>query len=230
MAVGGVSFVVCAQAMRTEVLTKLRNAEALTVGNVRTQSLLRDAGIEAPLMPDPASMIAMLFDERIQAHARHGEVARVRRAYLHGYRAVQFSADFGDDATLSRTVVQLDALDDGIVLFRAGAAPWHDDIGVYARLKRHMQKTDVTIFESLNVWDICVLIAHSAGWAAVCMAASSRWRMACRTRACFIRMQACSPENRPPMRKPGRCRATDRRQCNSRKAVTGTTPERWPHR
>ena len=71
--------------------------------------------------------------------------------------------------TLAQIAHQLDVLGKttglGIVLFRAGAAPWHDDIAVYARLAAGMRHADVTIFESLNVWDICALIANSDGFA-----------------------------------------------------------------
>jgi hypothetical protein len=101
-----------------------------------------------------------LFDARIRSHALRDEVARVRRAHPRGYLAVQFSADFGDDATLALIASQLKAFD--IVLFRAGAAPWHDDIDVYARMAaRHR---NVILFSSLNIWDICALIACSAGY------------------------------------------------------------------
>jgi hypothetical protein len=114
-------------------------------------------------------MIPALFDERIQAHANRDEVAEMRRAFPQGYLAVQFSADFGDDATLARIADQLDRLagsgGPGIVLFRAGAAPWHDDIAVYERMAHRMRHPAVKIFASLNVWDICALIAKSAGFA-----------------------------------------------------------------
>ncbi|BAN26973.1 polysaccharide pyruvyl transferase family protein [Caballeronia insecticola] len=155
--------------MRTEVLAKLRTGDAITSRDAQTQAALRAAGIDAPLVPDPASMIAALFGERIAAHANAGAVAEMRRAFPRGYIAVQFSADFGDDATLADLARQLDLLGAasgrGIALFRAGAAPWHDDIAVYERMARRMHHADVRIFPSLNVWDICALIAQSAGFA-----------------------------------------------------------------
>lgn len=168
-AVGGVRLESLAPALRAEVLDKLRRADALTVRDAQTHSALRLAGIGARLIPDPVSLIAALFDERIQAHADRGEVAALRGALPQGYLAVQFSADFGDDATLARIARQLDRLAEacgrGIALFRAGAAPWHDDLAVYERTVRRMNCRTVKIFASLNVWDICALIAMSEGYA-----------------------------------------------------------------
>jgi hypothetical protein len=164
MAIGGASLDTCDPATRDEALTKLRAADFLTVRDIRTQGILRDAGIGAPLMRDPVSAIRALFDERIRMHAERGEPARVRRAFPDGYLAVQFSADFGDDATLVRLAARLRDTARHIVLFRAGAAPWHDDLAVYERLAHHMRQANVTIFESLNIWDICALIVHSAGY------------------------------------------------------------------
>lgn len=168
-AVGGVKLDALAPAVRAEVLDKLSSADALTVRDAQTQAALHLAGIDARLIPDPVSLITALFDERIQAHANRGEVAALRDALPQGYLAVQFSADFGDDATLARIARQLDRLAEacgrGIVLFRAGAAPWHDDLAVYERTVRRMNCQKVKIFASLNVWDICALIAKSEGYA-----------------------------------------------------------------
>ncbi|CCD37184.1 hypothetical protein, INTERPRO prediction:regulator of chromosome condensation [Candidatus Paraburkholderia kirkii UZHbot1] len=168
-AMGGVALEARRADMREEVLTRLRASDHATVRDARTQGALRAAGIEARLVPDPAASVAELFDERMQSHANQGAVADVRRAFPRGYLAVQFSADFGDDATLARIAHQLDLLaeasDTSIVLFRAGAAPWHDDIAVYEHTAQRMRQPAVRIFESLNVWDICALIAKSAGFA-----------------------------------------------------------------
>ncbi|WP_250516218.1 polysaccharide pyruvyl transferase family protein [Caballeronia sp. INDeC2] len=158
-AIGGATLDAREAALREEVLTKLRSADHISVRDRQTQATLKRAGIDARLVPDPASLIAELFDERIRKHSD------ARRGYL----AVQFSADFGDDATLAHIAHQLDLLGKttslGIVLFRAGAAPWHDDIPVYARVAARMRHAAVTVFESLNVWDICALIANSEGFA-----------------------------------------------------------------
>lgn len=45
--------------------------------------------------------------------------------------------------------------------FRAGAAPWHDDLDTYRRLIARIGDTALKIFASLDLWDICALIAHS---------------------------------------------------------------------
>ncbi|WP_250474751.1 polysaccharide pyruvyl transferase family protein [Caballeronia sp. GAFFF1] len=167
-AVGGVSLDTREAALRNEVLTKLRCADDLSVRDAHTQAMLRAAGIEARLVPDPVTMIAELFDSRIASRARHGPAADVRRACPRGHLAVQFSADFGDDATLDRLARELDALaastGHGIALFRAGAAPWHDDIDAYERLAARMHHR-AFVFRSLDIWDICALIATSAGYA-----------------------------------------------------------------
>lgn len=155
-------------ALRYEVVSTLRSADDLSVRDEHTQAMLRAAGIEARLVPDPVTMIAELFDSRIASRARLGPSADVRQACPRGHLAVQFSADFADDATLDRLARALDALAAstglGIVLFRAGAAPWHDDIDAYARLAARMQHRAL-VFRSLDIWDICALIATSAGYA-----------------------------------------------------------------
>jgi hypothetical protein len=159
-AIGGASLDACDAAMRAEVLTRLRTAEAVTVRDLETQRALHAAGIDARLKPDPATLVAALFDDRIRAHADRLDL---RRTCPNGYLAVQFSADFGDDATLADLAHQLDRIDLDVVLFRAGAAPWHDDIDTYARLASRLNRAKC--FESLNIWDICALIAHSSGYA-----------------------------------------------------------------
>lgn len=162
-AIGGATLDVREAALREEVLGKLRSGDHISVRDAPTQATLKRAGIDAQLVPDPVSLVAELFDERIRTHSD------ARHAFPRGYLAVQFSADFGDDATLAQIAHQLDRLGKttglGIVLFRAGAAPWHDDIAVYARMAARMRHPAVTIFESLNVWDICALIAKSEGFA-----------------------------------------------------------------
>ncbi|SAK58417.1 Polysaccharide pyruvyl transferase [Caballeronia catudaia] len=159
-AIGGATLDARDTALRDEVLTKLRTADHIGVRDAATQATLRGAGIDARLVPDPAALVAELFDDRIQA---------ARPTLPCGYLAVQFSADFGDDAMLARIAHQLDLLGEstglGITLFRAGAAPWHDDIAVYERMAARMRHPAVKIFDSLNVWDICALIAGSAGFA-----------------------------------------------------------------
>jgi len=164
-ALGGVYLPKLPQAMRAEVIERLRESDGLMVRDRITQAALVDAGIPAGLAPDPAELTATLFGERIAHHAKTGEAARVQARFAQGYLAVQFAAEFGDDATLEILAEQLDriAADTGLglVLFRAGAAPWHDDIGVYRRLVSFLQYRDIWLFESLKIWDLCALLARA---------------------------------------------------------------------
>jgi len=81
---------------------------------------------------------------------------------------VQCSAEFGDDATLDTLAAQLDQFASvsglGLLLFRAGAAPWHDELAVLRRLSERLRTAAVRVAESLDIWDICALIAHSRGY------------------------------------------------------------------
>ncbi|MCO4880860.1 polysaccharide pyruvyl transferase family protein [Paraburkholderia caribensis] len=167
-AIGGVTLDDCDLTMRDEVLAKLARADDVSVRDIHTQALLAKSGIEARLAPDCAVMVAELFGDAIRAHAATQAVARIREAAPRGYLAVQFSADFGDDATLDRIAAQLDhaahAHDLAIVFFRAGAAPWHDDLSCFARTAARMRARSVHLFDSLNIWDICALLAHSRGY------------------------------------------------------------------
>lgn len=167
-AVGGVDLDTSDAALRAEVLAKLRTANAVSVRDRYTLAHLAAAGIAARLLPDPAVLVAELFGASIRRHAQDGEVAQILAAFPQGYLAVQFSADFGDDATLAGIAAQLDALanesDCGVALFRAGAAPWHDDLVCYRRLAERLRAAPVRLFTSLNLWDICALIANSRAY------------------------------------------------------------------
>ena len=166
--VGGVELMELSPSFRTEVLGVLRQADYLSVRDLMTQSLLGREGISAELVPDPAVMVEELFGDRIRRHGEEGAVVRVRSAFPKGYLAVQFSADFGDDATLAVLAAQLDSLAAeqglGLAFFRAGAAPWHDDLEPYQRLIARLRPGAGLIFDSLNLWDICALIAASQGY------------------------------------------------------------------
>lgn len=168
LGVGGVDLDVCDPALRTEVLTKLCQADWVGVRDGYTLAHLQSAGIAASLIPDPAVMVAELFDQRIRLRGLGGEVAQLRSRFPQEYLAVQLSADFGDDATLAIMSEQLDQVIAetglGVVLFRAGAAPWHDDLDVYRRLAVRLHSGALAVFESLDVWDICALIAGSRGY------------------------------------------------------------------
>lgn len=166
-AVGGVDLPTCDPALRAEVLAALRSADAVSVRDGLTRSHLGAAGIVADLLPDPAALVPELFATTIHQYALAGEVTAIRAAFPTGYLAVQFSADFGDDASLQAIASGLEALalrfDLGVALFRAGAAPWHDDLGCYQRLAARL-RVPVRIFGGLHLWRICALIAHSRGY------------------------------------------------------------------
>lgn len=167
-AVGGVGLDACDVTFRAEVVSKLKEADYISVRDRQTRAHLREHGITPRLVPDPAVMVAELFGEPIRQAAQSGEVATIQAAFPKGYLAVQYSADYGDDKTLREMAAQLDAWGaasgQGVVLFRAGAAPWHDDLGCYRRLAGFMRSTRVHIFASLNLWEICAVIARSAAF------------------------------------------------------------------
>jgi hypothetical protein len=166
-AVGGTDLDQRDPALRAEVMAKLKTADAVSVRDRCTLAQLEAAGIAASLVPDPGVMVAELFGETIRGQGQQGEPAAIRQTFPQGYLTVQFSADLGDDATLSEIAAQLDralaASGLGIVLFRAGAAPWHDDLECYRRIVSRL-RSEARIFQSLNLWDICALIAHSRGY------------------------------------------------------------------
>lgn len=167
-AVGGVDLDVCDPALRSEVLTKLAAADAISVRDLRTRAHLEAAGVRAALVPDPAVLVAELFGAKIRCHGIGGAVGQVLAAFPQGYIAIQFSADFGDDATLAEIAAQLDQVvaetGYGVAFFRAGAAPWHDDLDGYRRVAARMRTAAVRIFTSLDIWDICALIAASRAY------------------------------------------------------------------
>jgi hypothetical protein len=167
-AVGGVELDQRPGALRDEVLARLASADAVSVRDVHTQRLLAKSGIDARLAPDNALLVAELFGDTIREHAARGAVARIREAAPQGYLAVQFNATFGDDATLTRIAAQLDHIADAhdlaVVFFRAGAAPWHDDLSCLRRTAARMRAPRVQVFDSLNIWDICALIEGSRAY------------------------------------------------------------------
>jgi hypothetical protein len=97
--VGGANLAHSPPALRAEVIEALGEADAVGVRERQTLAHLHAAGIAAHLMPDPAVLTAERFGPTIAAHAARGEVAAVGQRFPGGYLAVQFSADFGDDAT-----------------------------------------------------------------------------------------------------------------------------------
>ncbi len=167
-AVGGVGLEQCDPALRAEVLANLQAAADVSVRDQHTLAHLAAAGIGARLVPDPAVMVAELFGARICCRSQQGEPAQILTSFPQGYLAVQFSAEFGDDETLTQIAAQLDLLASserlGVTLFRAGAAPWHDDLDGLQRVAARMRARSVKVFNSLNLWDICALIANSRAY------------------------------------------------------------------
>jgi hypothetical protein len=108
--VGGVDLDRAEPALRDEVLAALREADAVGVRDARTQAHLAAAGLASTLLPDPVVMLAELFGAPIRRLAGAGEVAALRQAFPQGYLAVQCSAEFCDDATLSTLATQLGAV------------------------------------------------------------------------------------------------------------------------
>jgi hypothetical protein len=159
-AVGGVDLAARPEALRRAVLAALARADELTVRDATTQAALAAAGIAAKLAPDPVSalpahpMSAALRERGAALHAGHGD-----------YLAAQFSADCGDDASLAALAAELEQRADGkaIVLFRAGAAPWHDALEPYARLAARLGAR-CHIFTDLDIREICALIVGAAGY------------------------------------------------------------------
>jgi len=152
-AVGGVELADRDAAFRDEVAAALREAHSLSVRDRTTQALLAAAGVDATLVPDPVTRIDKLFGARIRARIQRSD----------SYLAVQFAAECGDDATLAAFARGLERIGLPVVLFRAGAAPWHDALEPYRRLAAR-SALPMQLFEALDVWDICALIAGSRGY------------------------------------------------------------------
>ncbi len=110
-------------------------------------------------------MVKECFDDVIQQQRQQGNAAEMLRTFPQGYIACQFSAEFGNDKTLDQLAHGLGRVCTetglGVVLFRAGAAPWHDRLEPYERLKRRLPEDSVRLFQSLHLWDVCALIAAS---------------------------------------------------------------------
>ena len=166
-AVGGVEWPLLTAAQKHEVKIALRQADWVSVRDHLTQAALQAEGITVPLCPDPAVMVAECCGDVILRHRDHGEVKRIREFFPQGYLACQFSADFADDASLdalARGFSRVAAATGlGLVLFCAGTAPWHDDPRLYENVQRRLRPGVMRIFRSLQLWDICALIAASRG-------------------------------------------------------------------
>ena len=166
-AVGGVEWALLSTVQQDEVRAALRQADWVSVRDHLTRDALRAEGFDFPLCPDPAVMVAECRGDVILKHQQQGAVKDMLDAFPHGYLACQFSADFGDDASLDALAQGLARVAAGtglgLVLFRAGAAPWHDDPGLYEKVQRRLPSGTLRLFQSLHLWDICALIAASRG-------------------------------------------------------------------
>ena len=169
-AVGGVGLERLAEEDRAEVLSQLRLAGAVGVRDHQTRARLRSAGLpDAVLMPDPVSMLRRLFGTKIARRQEALAPASVRQTFDGRYLAAQFSADFSDDATLKAIAEQLTRAARqarlGVALFRSGAAPWHDDAAALQKIADWMPAGSAMVFPSLDVWDICALVAGARCYA-----------------------------------------------------------------
>src|SRR5512139_849169 len=149
-AVGGVEWHALTAAQRDEVKAALHTADWLSVRDHVTRAALQAEGIAAPLCPDPAVMVAECFGGLIRQHQKQGAVKAMRDAFPAGFLACQFSADFADDASLDALARGLSAAAAatglGVALFRAGAAPWHDDPALYEKLQRRLRPGTARLF------------------------------------------------------------------------------------
>ena len=163
--VGGVGLPRASAALQAEVRAQLADADAVGVRDGRTAAWLHAQGIAARLMPDPALAVADLFGPRIGEHGERGEIARLRRDFPQGWIAFQCSAVFGDDQTLETLAAALTRLAErtgaGIVLWRAGAAPWHDDSAVLQRLAARLGTRRWRLLHTLHNWELCALVARA---------------------------------------------------------------------
>ena len=167
-AVGGVAFDTLPAAERDEVLGALRSASTLAVRDRTTLDALRRAGLDPELLPDPAAATSRLLGATIRQRGHVGEIAALQ-ASMRSWIAVQLAAEWGDDATLDRVAPLLLAAsaerNAGIVLFRAGLAPWHDDLDTLGRLADRLgARCPLAILESPRVLDICALLAGACAY------------------------------------------------------------------
>ncbi len=166
-AVGGVALAGSAPALRDEVIAELRAADALSVRDRVTQAALAAAGVHAPLMPDAATLVPALFGARLRRQLQTPALAALRAQCPNGWLALQFSAEFADDATLQVVAAQLDALAAatglGLVFFCAGQATWHDDAQLYRRTMARLRWPRAHLFEATDLWALAALVLGSRG-------------------------------------------------------------------
>ncbi len=166
-AVGGVALENLPPDEHAEVFRALKSAASVSVRDRATAHAVRKSGIRADLVPDPAAATSALFRDALAARARTGEIAALS-ARMPDWIALQLAADRGDDPTLDRLAQALNEAvvpdEYGIVLFRAGLAPWHDDGDTLVRLSRRLADRPVAMLESAHLLDICALLAGARAY------------------------------------------------------------------
>lgn len=192
-AVGGVALDRLAPAAKAEVLAALSQTDHLGVRDKATRDALIQCGLAPVLEPDRVSSAMGSLVPLIERHCHQGEPALVRERFPQGYVAFQCSGDFGTDAMVDDLARGLRhrLQGRGLVLFRAGAAPWHDQLELYQRL---LSRVDGFLFESLHVGDIGALVA---GAGLVC-ASSLHVRLV--ARAFGVAVQSLAPDSREAAR------------------------------
>lgn len=163
--IGGTGLAGIPASCRAEVLQRLSQAEHIGVREQQTQATLAAAGIASELQPDCVALLPQLFRRAVLTCGQQGEVANIRKACPNGYLAIQFASELADDQTLATIAAQLGPAARqhrlALVFFRAGAAPWHDELQPYRRVAAQLAGVAVHLFESLNIWDIVALLAHA---------------------------------------------------------------------
>jgi len=156
-AVGGVGLAGRPPDFQAAVLAALEEGGRLAVRDRVTLTGLARLGRAATLAMDPvAASFSRLADDIVRAPHPAGD-----------YLAVQFAADLADDATLDALAVILNRRGLPVVLWRAGAAPWHDDLAAYGRLAGRLHGS-VSVEESRDIWRLSSLVSHARG----CLASS----------------------------------------------------------
>ncbi|MGE5491236.1 MAG: polysaccharide pyruvyl transferase family protein [Actinomycetota bacterium] len=156
-AVGGVGLARRDEGFACAATAAMGAADAATVRDNRTQKALAALGLAVGLGPDPATALGPWLADQ----------AADIRPVTADYVAMQCAASFGDDRTLGALAAAFGRIGLPVLAFRAGAAPWHDDLAVYRRLAGRL-KVPIHILDSLHVRDICAAIAH----ARLCLASS----------------------------------------------------------
>ncbi|MBL8470965.1 MAG: polysaccharide pyruvyl transferase family protein [Rhodocyclaceae bacterium] len=183
-ALGGACFGQLDATLQCEALSALHELNELSVPEHATAGELAALGMAVQIEADPVTRVFDHFGALIASRRRRGAAKDIARACPRGYLAVQFAAQYGDDANITRIAADVTAAARAagvrdLVFFRAGLAPWHDDWAPYRRCAARMGELSAHLFESPNVWDLCALVAGSQA----CCATSLHVAMLARCRA-----------------------------------------------